>query len=107
MRALICGGCVIGASTAYPPGCRGAAATVVEQWPFARRSFALHELAHELGGDWGYRRLDTHSGFARIPARRSGNLQEINWLSAGVTVDRRLGSTQTAARSSPVLLSRQ
>jgi hypothetical protein len=58
MRALICGGCVIGA-------------------------------------------------FARIPARRSGNLQEINWLSAGVTVDRRLGSTQTAARSSPVLLSRQ
>jgi glycine/D-amino acid oxidase-like deaminating enzyme len=127
MRVLICGGGVIGASIAYFLSCRGVAATVIERtglacaasgrsggflaldWcdgtplqPLARRSFALHaQLAHDLGGDWGYRRLDTYSGFAGIPARRRGNPYGIDWLSAQVTVDRRLGSTETTAQVQP------
>src|SRR6478672_8656858 len=88
MHVLICGGGVIGASIAYFLSCRGVKATVIEgtglacassgksggflalDWsdgsplaPLARRSFALHaELAEEIAGDWGYRRLDTYGG---------------------------------------------
>src|ERR1700751_784470 len=97
MHVLICGGGVIGASIAYFLGCRGVKSTVVEStglacaapgksggflardWcdgtplaPLARRSFALHaELNERLGGNWGYRRLDTYGGLAGFSARRS------------------------------------
>jgi glycine/D-amino acid oxidase-like deaminating enzyme len=129
MRVLICGGGVIGASIAYFLSRRGVEATVIERvglasaasgksggflaldWcdgtpldPLARRSFALHaRLAQEIGGDWGYRRLTTYGGFAgnRIRARRRGNAYGIDWLSAGVTVDQRLGSTDTTAQVHP------
>ena len=85
MRVLICGGGVIGAAIAYFLSRRGAEAIVIERtevacaasgksggflaldWcdgtaleALARRSFALHaRLPEEIGGDWGYRRLDT------------------------------------------------
>jgi glycine/D-amino acid oxidase-like deaminating enzyme len=87
MRVLICGGGVIGASLAYFLSRRGVQVVVIERtgvacaasgksggflaldWcdgspleHLARRSFALHQsLADELGGDWGYRRLDTYA----------------------------------------------
>ena len=93
MHVLICGGGVIGASIAYFLSCRGVKATVIEgtglacaasgksggflarDWcdgsplaPLARRSFTLHaELAEQIAGDWGYRRLDTYGGFAGFP----------------------------------------
>jgi glycine/D-amino acid oxidase-like deaminating enzyme len=123
MRVLICGGGVIGASIAYFLGCRGVAATVIERvglaaaasgkaggflaldWcdgtplePLARRSFALHaRLAEEIDGDWGYRRLTTYGAVAG--RRHEG--YDIDWLSAGVTVNRRLGSTETTAQVHP------
>jgi glycine/D-amino acid oxidase-like deaminating enzyme len=85
---LICGGGVIGAAIAYFLSRRGAEAIVVERtevacaasgksggflaldWcdgtaleALARRSFALHaRLPEEIGGDWGYRTLDTFGG---------------------------------------------
>ena len=88
MRVLVLGGGVIGASAAYRLAVRGAEVTVVERsavacaasgksggflaldWcdgtplmQLARRSFALHaELADDLGGDWGYRRMTTYAG---------------------------------------------
>ena len=88
MRVLICGGGVIGAAIAYFLSRRGAEAIVIERtevacaasgksggflaldWcdgtaleALARRSFALHaRLPEEIGGDWGYRRLDTFGG---------------------------------------------
>src|SRR3954447_22391086 len=95
MRVLICGGGVIGASIAYFLSCRGFAATVIERtglacaasgkaggflaldWcdatpleELAHRSFALHaRLAAEIGGDWGYRRLNTYGGSPRLGGR--------------------------------------
>ncbi len=129
MRVLICGGGVIGTSIAYFLSRRGVEATVIEgtglacaasgksggflalDWcdgtplePLARRSFALHaRLAQELGSDWGYRRLTTYGGFAgnRHHARHRGNSRDIDWLSAGVRVDQRLGSTDTTAQIHP------
>src|ERR1700681_1279762 len=109
MHVLICGGGVIGASIAYFLSCRGIVATVIERtglacaasgksggflaldWcdgtplqALARRSFALHaSLADELGGDWGYRRPTTYSGFG--DARdRLGRKGELAWLSERV-----------------------
>src|SRR5712671_4508003 len=101
MRVLICGGGVIGASIAYFLSRRGVGVTVIERvgvasaasgkaggflaldWcdgtalePLTRRSFALHaELAREIAGDWGYRRLETYGGFAgqRQQARHRGS----------------------------------
>ncbi len=125
MRVLICGGGVIGASIAYFLSRRGVAATVIERtglacaasgkaggflalnWcdgtplePLARRSFALHtRLAEEIGGDWGYRRLTTYGGLAGL--RRRGDGYGIDWLSPGVTVNQRLGSTETTAQVHP------
>jgi glycine/D-amino acid oxidase-like deaminating enzyme len=125
MRVLICGGGVIGASIAYFLSRRGVASTVVERtglscaasgkaggflaldWcdgtalaSLARRSFALHaQLAEEIGGDWGYRRLTTYGGVAG--ARRRGNAYDIDWLSPSVTVTQQLGSTETTAQVHP------
>ena len=112
MRVLICGGGVIGAAIAYFLSRRGVEVTVIERtgianaasgksggflaldWcdgtpleALARRSFALHaSLPGEIGGDWGYRRLATYSGFAsaRGVARRGGN--DIEWVSDSVGV---------------------
>jgi glycine/D-amino acid oxidase-like deaminating enzyme len=125
MRALICGGGVIGASIAYFLSCRGVAATVIERtglacaasgkaggflaldWcdgtplePLARRSFALHaRLAAEIGGDWGYRRLDTYGGSAGLDHHT--NVHRIDWLSPGVAVSQQLGSAATTAQVHP------
>src|SRR3954467_10975384 len=86
MRVLICGGGVIGALIAYFLSCRDVQAIVIERtglacaasgkaggflaldWcdgtpleALARRSFALHaDLAEQVGGEWGYRRLTTY-----------------------------------------------
>jgi glycine/D-amino acid oxidase-like deaminating enzyme len=126
MRVLICGGGVIGASIAYFLSCRGVDVTVIEStgvacaasgksggflardWcdgtplqALARRSFELHaQLADELGGDWGYRRMDTYGGYAGF-GRRGHNDAEVGWLSASVTVSRALGSTETTAQVHP------
>ncbi len=122
MRVVICGGGVIGACTAYFLSRRGIDVTVVERtevaaaasgkaggflaldWcagtpldALARRSFALHAaLAGEIAGDWGYRRMTAYSGFA-VPehdARRHMR-PELDWLSDGVIIASRLGTTET------------
>src|SRR5215471_13302589 len=105
MRILICGGGVIGASIAYFLSRRGAQAVVIERtglacaasgksggflaldWcdgsplgPLARRSFALHaSLAEELGNDWGYRRLETYSGYAGIGGIAPRRRMPVDW----------------------------
>ena len=125
MRVAICGGGVIGASIAYFLAQRGVATTVIEgtgiacaasgksggflarDWcdgsplaPLARRSFDLHaQLADEVPGDWGYRRLDTYGGFAGFPSR--GSSYELNWLSPNVTVAQAVGSPETTAQVHP------
>jgi glycine/D-amino acid oxidase-like deaminating enzyme len=125
MRVLICGGGVIGASIAYFLSCRGVGATVIERtglacaasgkaggflaldWcdgtpleALARRSFALHaRLAAEIGGDWGYRRLATYGGSAGLGQR--SKFHGIDWLSAGVAVNQRLGSAASTAQVHP------
>ncbi|MBV9859155.1 MAG: FAD-binding oxidoreductase [Alphaproteobacteria bacterium] len=130
MRVLICGGGVIGAAIAYFLSCRGVAATVIEgtglacaasgksggflalDWcdgtpleALARRSFALHaRLPREIGADWGYRRLTTYGGFGGSGkrARRSAD-RGLDWLSAEVAVNRRLGSIETTAQVHPAM----
>src|SRR6201982_1343063 len=118
MHVLICGAGAIGASIAYFLSRRGIRSTVIERtgvacaasgksggflardWcdgtpleELARRSFHLHAaLAAELGGDWGYRRMDTYGGYAGF-GRRGRNDSDIAWLSPSVTVSRELGST--------------
>jgi len=125
MRVLICGGGVIGASIAYFLSRRGVGATVIERtglacaasgksggfpaldWcdgtplaPLARHSFALHaQLAQEVDDDWGYRPLTTYGGSMGLGQR--SNAHGIDWLSDGVTVDQRLGSTETTAQVHP------
>jgi glycine/D-amino acid oxidase-like deaminating enzyme len=125
MRVLICGGGVIGASIAYFLSRRGVKAIVVERvglacaasgksggflaldWcdgtplaALARRSFTLHaRLAQEISGDWDYRRLTTYGGFAEH--RRRGQGYSIDWVSEGVTLNQRLGSTETTAQVHP------
>src|SRR5262244_3541348 len=128
MRVLICGGGVIGASTAYFLTRRGVMATVFERsrlacaasgkaggflaldWcdgtpleALARRSFALHaRLAEELDGDWSYRRMTTYSGYAdALPIARRRAEAPVGWLSDGALVDRRIGSPQTTAQVHP------
>lgn len=116
---------MIGASIAYFLSCRGITATVIERtglacaasgkaggflaldWcdgtpleELARRSFALHaRLAEMIGGEWDYRPLTTYGGFAGLGRRGSANL--IDWVSAGVAVSQRLGSTDTTAQVHP------
>jgi len=134
MHVLICGGGVIGAAAAYFLSCRGVRATVIERtglacaasgkaggflaqdWcdgtplqALARRSFLLHaELAQEIGGDWGYRRLATYGGVAgsrnRARQRRAGG--DIGWLSEGVRINGALGSPETTAQVHPAAFTR-
>ena len=129
MRVLVCGGGVIGTSVAYFLSCRGVEVTVIERtgvacaasgksggflaldWcdggpleTLARRSFALHaSLAQEIDDTWGYRRLTTYSGVAgaRAAGRHGRNARDLGWLSSDVTIDRRLGSTETTAQVHP------
>ena len=127
MRVIIVGGGVIGASVAYHLAGRGADVVVVERsavacaasgrsggflaldWcdgtpvePLARRSFALHaQLAEELEGDWGYRRMTTYAGtFGHVPARRS-RAAGPTWVSPEVAIHSQLGSTGTTAQVHP------
>ena len=128
MHVLICGGGVIGASIAYFLARRGVRSTVIERagvacaasgksggflaldWcdgtpleALARRSFALHgQLAEEIGGDWGYRRMTTYAGFAASRAsRRPAGGFHLNWVADDVTLSGRLGGTQTTAQVHP------
>src|SRR5215211_4930412 len=129
MHVVICGGGVIGASTAYFLSRRGIAVTVVERsgvacaasgksggflardWcdgtpleELVHRSFDLHaELAEGLDDDWGYRRLTTYGGFA--PLRHRG-AYALDWLSQRVAVGRRLGSPETTAQVHPAAFTR-
>jgi glycine/D-amino acid oxidase-like deaminating enzyme len=130
MRVLICGGGAIGASIAYYVSRRGAEAFVVERravacaasgksggflaldWcdgtrleSLARRSFALHaQLAAEIDGDWGYRRMTTYGGFAHATdAGEPSASQGPAWVSGATTLDRRLGTAETTAQVHPGL----
>jgi glycine/D-amino acid oxidase-like deaminating enzyme len=126
MRAVICGGGVVGASIAYFLSCRGIKAIVVERtgvacaasgkaggflardWcdgtplqPLARRSFDLHAQLAQIGDDWGYRRLDTYGGIAASRKRGLIGPNLIDWVSAGVRVNQRLGSMDNTAQVHP------
>src|SRR5436190_14498067 len=130
MRVVVCGGGVIGASTAYFLSRRGAEVTVVERravacassgkagaflaldWcagspldALARRSFALHaRLPDEIGDDYGYQRVTTYGAYAVAgqAARRSAG-SDHDWLSERVVVTGRLGSPETTAMVHPRL----
>lgn len=124
MRVVICGGGVIGACTAYFLARRGIGVIVVERtevaaaasgraggflaldWcagspldALARRSFALHAaLPNEIAGEWGYRRMTAYSGFVvPEPDARRHAPAELDWLSDGVIIASRLGTTETTA----------
>jgi glycine/D-amino acid oxidase-like deaminating enzyme len=128
VHVLICGGGAIGASIAYFLARRGVRSTVIERagvacaasgksggflaldWcdgtpleALARRSFALHgELADEIGGDWGYRRMTTYAGFAAPRAsRRAAGGFHLNWVTDDIALTQRLGGTQTTAQVHP------
>ena len=124
MRVVICGSGVIGACAAYFLSRRGIDVTVVERaevaaaasgkaggflaldWcvgtpldALARRSFLLHaELPNVVAGDWGYRRMTAYSGFV-VPERdaRRHAPAKLSWLSDGVIIASRLGTTDTTA----------
>src|SRR5712672_2155647 len=124
MRVVICGGGVIGACTAYFLSRHGIDVIVVERtevaaaasgkaggflaldWcagspldVLARRSFELHAaLPREIAGDWGYRRMTAYSGFV-VPQRDSRRHMpaKLDWLSHGVVVESRIGTTETTA----------
>ncbi|MBN9089905.1 MAG: FAD-binding oxidoreductase [Reyranella sp.] len=124
-RIVICGGGAIGVAIAYFLSRRGAKAIVVERhevagsasgksggflaldWcrgspvdRLARRSFALHaELAEQLGNPWGYRRLETYSGWA-IANQAAGGASR-PWLSDDVAITGQIGSPQTTALVEP------
>ncbi len=72
--------------------------------PLARASFALHaELAQELGGDHGYRRMDTFMLAARERgAVRGGHrVAAPAWLDGAAIVAAALGSPETTAQVHP------
>jgi glycine/D-amino acid oxidase-like deaminating enzyme len=129
------GGGVIGTSIAYRLASRGADVIVIERtaiacaasgksggflamdWcdgtplmQLARRSFQLHaELAEELGGQWGYRRITTYSGMIARPSRQPphdatrapGPAPRPGWISPDVRINGLLGSASTTAQVRP------
>src|SRR5215472_17957668 len=125
MHVLICGAGVIGATVAYFLARRGVRSTVIERsgvacaasgksggflardWcdgtpleALARRSFGLHtRLAKEVDDDWNYRALTTYGGSMGL--RRNTGVHGLNWLSAGVSLEHRLGSPETTAQVHP------
>jgi glycine/D-amino acid oxidase-like deaminating enzyme len=123
MPVVICGGGAIGACVAYFLSRRGIDVIVVERtevgaaasgkaggflaldWcagtpldALARRSFALHATLPDEISDWGYRRMNAYSGFVvpRHDTRRHAP-SRLAWLSAGVVITNRLGTTETTA----------
>jgi glycine/D-amino acid oxidase-like deaminating enzyme len=128
MRVVICGAGVIGACTAYFLSRRGIDVIVIERaevaaaasgkaggflaldWcagspldALARRSFALHAaLRGEIDGEWGYQRTTTWSGFV-VPDRdtRRHAPSALDWLSDGVRIAQRIGTTETTAMLHP------
>ena len=128
MRVVVCGGGVIGACTAYFLSRRGIEVIVVEStavaaaasgkaggflaldWcvgspldALARRSFELHAaLRGAVEGDWGYQRTTAWSGFV-IPDRdaRREKPSRLDWLSDGILIAQRLGTTETTAMLHP------
>jgi glycine/D-amino acid oxidase-like deaminating enzyme len=127
VRVLVCGGGVIGVAIAYFLSRRGAKPVVVERtavacaasgksggflafdWcdgtpleDLARRSFALHaRLPAEIGGDWGYRRLDTFAGVGGGSGGHRPSVRNVDWVAEGVTVQRRLGTPSSTAQVHP------
>jgi glycine/D-amino acid oxidase-like deaminating enzyme len=129
MKAIICGGGVIGASIAYFLSQQSVETVIVERtgvanaasgksggflardWcdgsplaPLARRSFELHSgLAKSLNRDWGYRRIETLSVIAS--AQRDvapyRNLPSPDWLGDEAAVYSRIGATDTTAQLHP------
>jgi glycine/D-amino acid oxidase-like deaminating enzyme len=123
LRVVICGAGAVGACLAYFLARRGAKPIVIERagvacaasgksggflaldWcdrtpleSLARRSFALHaSLAEELPDDWGYRRMTTYAGHGG-PGLRGHRLP---WVSEGIALNHRLGSTETTAQVHP------
>jgi glycine/D-amino acid oxidase-like deaminating enzyme len=128
-HVVVCGAGVVGASVAYFLARRGIGVTVVERsgvacaasgksggflaldWcdgsplgPLARASFALHaELARELGGDHGYRRMDTFMLAARERGAVGGGhrVAAPAWLDGAGVVTAALGSPETTAQVHP------
>lgn len=126
---IVCGAGVVGASAAYFLAKRGVSVTLVERsavacaasgksggflaldWcdgsplgPLARASFALHaELAKELGGDHGYRRMDTFMLAARERGAVGGGhrVAAPAWLDGAGIVTAALGSPETTAQVHP------
>ena len=127
MRAIIIGGGAIGASVAYHLAGRGADVVVVERsavacaasgksggflaldWcdgtrvdALARRSFALHaELAEELEGDWGFRRMTAYAGTVGRSSAPISRAAGPGWVSPEVAIHSRLGSSGTTAQVHP------
>lgn len=124
MRVVICGGGVIGACTAYFLRRHGVEVIVVERtdvaaaasgkaggflardWcagtpldALARRSFALHaQLPGEIAGDWGYRAMTAYSGFVAADGDPQRDAPSgLDWLSDGVVIAQRIGTTETTA----------
>ncbi|WP_354083381.1 FAD-binding oxidoreductase [Bradyrhizobium sp. S3.3.6] len=124
MRVVICGGGVIGVCTAYFLRRLGVDVIVVERtevaaaasgkaggflacdWcagtpldALARRSFALHaQLPEEIAGDWGYRPMSAYGGYVASdgdPRRTAPSA--LGWLSDGVVIAQRIGTTETTA----------
>src|SRR5580658_5276953 len=117
MRVLVLGGGVIGTSIAYRLAVKGADVTVLERSAIAcaasgkaggflardwcdgtplmqltHRSFDLHaELAENLKGDWGYRRLATFGGTLAHRSTRASGGPSRGWISPDVTINGRLG----------------
>ena len=129
MRVLICGGGVIGTSTAYFLGLHGIEAVVIERTGIAnaasgrsggflardwcdgsplerltRRSFALHQsLTQAIDDDWGYRRLDT-LGVVASARRDVGPYRKLaapHWLAGDAAVHARLGTAEDTAQVDP------
>jgi glycine/D-amino acid oxidase-like deaminating enzyme len=72
--------------------------------PLARASFRLHaELATALGGDHGYRRMDTFMLAARERGAVAGRhrVPAPGWLDGAGVVTAALGSTETTAQVDP------
>lgn len=124
MRVVICGGGVIGACTAFFLRRTGIDVVVVERtevaaaasgkaggflardWcagspvdALARRSFALHaQLPGEIAGDWGYRPMSAYSGYVASDGDPQRNAPSaLDWLSDGVVIAQRIGTTETTA----------
>ncbi|MVT51930.1 FAD-dependent oxidoreductase [Bradyrhizobium yuanmingense] len=124
MRVVICGGGVIGACTAYYLRRHGVEVIVVERtavaaaasgkaggflardWcagtpldALARHSFKLHaQLSLELPGHWDHRPMSAYSG--RVvpegdPLRNTRST--FDWLSDGIDIAQRIGTTETTA----------